>query len=536
MGSSTLKETERQESRAGEPGSLVDVLVVGAGPTGLMLAVELRLAGVGVLVLERQPNPRTTPKAGGLNGQILEHLRYRGLLDRFEEAGTSPEGPLRLPFGGLHVDFAPLPEPPMDLLLLPQPELERVLAALAVELGAEIRRGHEVIELSQDDESVTAMIKGDAGMPEQRARYLVGCDGSQSRVRELARVAFPGMTYPEVQRLAQVSVPATVTLLGDGDIEVEGFGRIPFGFTRNERGEFALGSTNPQALGLYTSEEETADYDDDEPMTLEELRASIKRVLGVDLPLEAASRLTRFTFHARLVERFRAGRVLLAGDAAHLFPSPGVALNAGMLDSVNLAWKLAAAVHGWAPAGLLDTYDEERQHAAERTMLHTQAQVALRRGSDPAAVALRDLVAELLVDAQPLERIGALIAASDIRYPPAHAGAHPLAGGFAPDLALSDLPGASSVADLLHLVRPVVLLLVERPDLIELVGAWDDRVEIVRATTADRPADALLIRPDGYVAWAAEIDEPAGTATVSFRGALAQWFGAPKDEGERRSS
>jgi 2-polyprenyl-6-methoxyphenol hydroxylase-like FAD-dependent oxidoreductase len=521
----------REERPSGASRDLVDVLVVGAGPTGLMLAVELRLAGVGVLVLERQPEPRTTPKAGGLNGQILEHLRYRGLLDRFEAAGTTHEGPLRLPFGGLHVDFAPLPEPPMDLLLLPQPELERVLAALAVELGAEIRRGHEVVGLSQGHERVTATIGSEGGEQVRHARYLVGCDGSQSRVRELADVAFPGQTYPEVQRLAQVSVPANVTLLDHGDIEVEGFGRIPFGFTRTERGEFALGSTNPHVLGLYTSEEETADYDDDQPLTLEELRASIKRVLGVDLPLEAASRLTRFTFHARLVERFCAGRVLLAGDAAHLFPSPGVALNAGMLDSVNLAWKLAAVVGGWAPPGLLDTYHEERQRAAERTMLHTQAQVALRRGSDPSAVALRELFAELLSDPQPLMRLGALIAASDIRYPPSETGAHPLVGGFAPDLALTGVPDASSVADLLHLVRPVLLLLVERPELQELARAWEDRVEIVPAVTEDRPADALLIRPDAYVAWAAGIDEPASSARVSLRGALAQWFGAPQHEG-----
>ena len=155
-------------------------------------------------------------------------------------------------------------------------------------------------------------------------------------------------------------------------------------------------------MGLYTSEEESVDYDDDEPMTVTELRDSIHRVLGVELPLGEPARLTRFTFHARQAERYRDGRILLAGDAAHLFPAPGAALTVDMLDGVNLAWKLAAAINGWASAGLLDTYDEERRLAAERTLLHTRAQVALRRGHDEAAVALRELFQELLIDEQPL--------------------------------------------------------------------------------------------------------------------------------------
>ena len=182
------------------------------------------------------------------------------------------------------------------------------------------------------------------------ARYLVGCDGAHSPVRDMAGIPFPGTTYPEVQRLAVVTVPESVTVLENGDLDVAGVGRISFGFTRTDRGEFAVGSTNPAALMLFTSEDESADYDDDEPMTLTELRDSIRRVLGVDLPLGEPTRLTRFTFHARQVERYRDGRILLAGDAAHLFPAPGVALNAGLLDTINLAWKLAADIHGHDPA------------------------------------------------------------------------------------------------------------------------------------------------------------------------------------------
>jgi len=248
-------------------------------------------------------------------------------------------------------------------------------------------------------------------------------------------------------------------------------------------------------------------------------------VLGVDLPLGEPIRLTRFTFHARQAERYRDGRILLAGDAAHLFPAPGIALNADLIDSVNLGWKLAAAVHGRAPAGLLDTYHDERRLAAERTLLNARAQVAVRRGHDAAAEALRELLQELLVDEQPLHRLGALMAGTDIRYPPSGPGDHALTGTFAPDLALRTDAGTTSVAELMHAARPVFVDLADRADLRELARERQAHIDIHTAEADDRPADALLIRPDVHIAWAAAVGEPAGTAAPALQAAISRWFG-----------
>ncbi|MFF4603641.1 FAD-dependent monooxygenase [Streptomyces sp. NPDC001339] len=505
-----------------------DVIVVGAGPTGLMLAAELRLAGVRPLVLERQPQRRNTPKAGGLGGQILQLLRYRGLLDRFAAACTDPVPAPRFPFGGVHLDLTQLTDPPMHALPLPQPRLERLLEDRTGELGVDVRRGHEVAGVSQDDAAVIVDVRGPDGPYRVTGRYLVACDGARSRVRDRAGIPFPGTTYPEVNRLAQIALPDTVTVLGNSDLDVPGFGTIRAGFTRTDQGLFGLGaSPDSKVVSLYTIEDESTEYDDDIPMTVAELQGSVRRVLGADLPLGEPLRLSRFTFKAQQAERYRDGRILLAGDAAHLFPATGVALNAGMLDAVNLAWKLAADVHGWAPAGLLDTYHDERHLAGARTMLHTQAQVALRRGHDPAAEALREVFQELLVDEQPLRRMGALVAGSDLRYPMPGANQHTLAGAFAADLTLHTDQGTTSVAELMHTARPLFLDLADRPELRGTAQDWQQRVEVHTARTGDRPADALLIRPDAHIAWAATIDEPADSAVPALREALSGWFGTP---------
>jgi hypothetical protein len=384
-----------------------------------------------------------------------------------------------------------------------------------------------VVGVSQDDATVTADVRGPDGPYRVTARYLAGCDGPHSRVRDRAGIPFPGTTYPEVNRLGQVTMPDSVTRLGNGDLDVPGLGRIRADFTRTDRGVFGFGSLTPGVLLVSTTEDEPTEVDDDAPMTLTELQDSIRRVLGANLPLGEPIRLSRFTFQARQAERYRDGRILLAGDAAHLLPATGAALNLGLLDTVNLAWKLAADIHGWAPAGLLDTYHGERHFAGARALLQTRAQVALRRGHDPAAEALREVFRELLVDEQPLRRMGALVAGTDIRYPMPGPSQHAMTGTFAPDLALHTDQGTTSVAELMHAARPILLDLADRPDLRETARDWQHRVGIHTAGTDHRPADALLIRPDAHIAWAATIDEPADTAALALREALSCWFGTP---------
>jgi len=521
-----------------DKGAGYDVIVVGAGPTGLMLAAELRLAGVRPLVIERRPRLQEVERANGVGGHILDLLAYRGLMERLEAVSTQRRPPApRFPFGTLEVDLTDMREPPLRGVAVPQRVLERMLDERVHELGGEVRRGHELTGLSQDAGGVTAQVRGpEGGAPyQERARFAVGCDGPRSRVRELAGIAFPGTTYAEVNRLAHAVL--AVDELDDGALLVPGLGPVRPGFTRTERGVFAFGRRSAGGYMIQTTEAEPADVDDaDSPLTVAELGDSIRRVLGADLPIAAVTRLTRYGFQARQVERYRHGAILVAGDAAHAFPATGVGLNVGMSDAVDLAWKLGAEIGGWAPDQLLDSYHVERHYAGARAMLATQAQAALRRGEDDAAQALRQVLQELLLDEPAARRIGALIAGADLRYPTTGPGAHPLTGTCLPSLRIhtgpdgerpAGLPGLAGTSGLLAAARPVLLVLSGRPELLKTIQGWADRVDVHTAKADELPADALLIRPDAYVAWAAEPGQPQEMAAAGLREALLTWFGKP---------
>jgi 2-polyprenyl-6-methoxyphenol hydroxylase-like FAD-dependent oxidoreductase len=503
-----------------------DVIVVGAGPTGLMLACELRLAGVRAVILEKRAGA-TPPKANGFNGQIVQLLDHRGLLERLELLSSAPVRAVGFPFGGIQVSPASSAGSPLRALPLRQQLLEDALTEHALQLGVEIRRGHEVTGLDQTNESVSAAVQGPERTYRLDARYLVGCDGSRSVIRELAGIRFPGTTYPEVNRLGQLRLGETVTVSGDGDLNVPGHGMVRAGFTRTEHGTFAFGLTRDGGVMVQTTEDEQVDYPDD-AMSVIELHDSIRRVLGFDLPFGEPSRLSRYQLQARRAEHYVRGRVLLAGDAAHQFPATGIGIDVGMTDAVNLGWKLAASISGRAPSDLLHTYEQERQQAADRSMFHTEAQVALRRGQDTASQALRDLFLELLQDEPAFSHLAAMIAGTDIRYTTIEG--HEPAGSFVPELTMETPEQTIQLAELMRKARPVFLDLAGRGEFESVARAWKPRVEILAATGVGQPCDAMLIRPDGYVAWAADADEPAATALPRLRDALTRWFGTPVDD------
>jgi 2-polyprenyl-6-methoxyphenol hydroxylase-like FAD-dependent oxidoreductase len=541
----------RPPGRASE----ADIVIAGGGPVGLMLASELRLGGVDPVVLEQLPGISEIPKGNGLAGQIVPTLDYRGLFDRLRQEATWAGPVPRFSFGPLQLDFSRLAASPLHILAVPQRRLERALAERLTELGGTVRRGHELTALSQDDDAVTLDARGPGGAYQLRARYLVGCDGAHSLVRKQAGIAFPGVTSTDISRIGQVRLPtAKITRRGDA-VKVPGLGRLQLmGQVRTPRGTYSLAplarlDKNAPA-GVYivfTSEDDPA-ADLSAPVTLGELRASAQRVLGGDLPMTDPQRLSRLVGNSRLADRYLSGRVLLAGDAAHVF---GLSLNAGLLDAVNLGWKLAAQVQDRAPGGLLESYHAERHLAGQHGIRFTRAQKALtvisEGGKDgtgqvsrEGAEALRELfgdvlqhpeplrhIRELLRQPQQLRQLGELIEGSDVRYPvPAgNAQPHPLLGKLAPDLQLETPRGPARVAELMRPARGVLLDLTAdsvvagaaAPDLAGLVT-----VITARCLTKPAPAAALLIRPDGHVAWAADPGMPDPAAGMNE--ALRTWF------------
>jgi 2-polyprenyl-6-methoxyphenol hydroxylase-like FAD-dependent oxidoreductase len=497
----------------------VDVVVVGAGPSGLMLAGELRLAGVDAVVPERLPAPTGLSKALGLYGRVVQMLDYRGLLDRFDTALLpAPVFARMAHLGGIPLQAGRLLDatPPghfPPVVPARQAQVEQVLEAWAKELGADIRRGHQLLGLSQDQEAVTAQVCGPQGDYRLRARWLVGCDGAHSLVRKQADIAFPGTPPTLVSCFGDVSLPAPV--------QAEA---ARLGMRRTAAGMVTAVPLGGDVWRVVVSEPVGQRHrDGDTPPTLEELQAGVRRVLGTDLAMGQAHWLSRFTDAARQAELYRAGRVLVAGDAAHIqLPAGGPGMTTGLQDAVNLGWKLAATVRGWAPPGLLDTYHAERHPVAARMLSFVRAQSVLLMPGEQVS-GLRELVGELLGHQQALHYVVDRLLGLDIRYDPRVAPAHPLAGGWAPDLRLRTEHGPTRLAALMHPARPVLLDLTPDARLQPAAAVWADRVQTTVARSNEPlELEGMLVRPDGYVAWAAAAGahDPDG-----LRRGLAAWFG-----------
>jgi 2-polyprenyl-6-methoxyphenol hydroxylase-like FAD-dependent oxidoreductase len=508
------------------PENHVDVVISGAGPNGLMLACELALAGVRPIVLERLLEPSSEPKANGLVGQVVRLLDMRGLYGEFSGSDEPPTPLYEWIFAGMRVPLAGVTANPMYALMLPQPRLVRLLDQRARDLGVEVRWGHELTDLAARAEGVALTVASRTGLYDLDAAFIVGADGGRSTVRKSAGIDFPGYTSDGIGRLAHVRVPDELRT-HDGGIDVPGVGRLPFGHSRFERGMFVFAEFDPGRPLVGTVEFDATDLPDEStPMTLDEFRLSVRRVLGVELPIEPPDgpgphALRRIAGqNTRQADRYRAGNVLLLGDSAHVHSAMGgPGLNLGLQDAVNLGWKLAATVNGWAPPGLLDSYSSERYPVGERVMMQSSAQTALM-APGPEVGALRTLFAELLQKPDTASHMAHLLAGSDVRYDVGDD--HRWSGRLVPDLTLAD---GRRVAALLHEARPVLLDL-SGGAIVSAAQGWAHRVEAVVATIPEESVCGLLIRPDGYVAWAADDFDRDGE--LRLQAGLRRWFGSAR--------
>jgi 2-polyprenyl-6-methoxyphenol hydroxylase-like FAD-dependent oxidoreductase len=529
-----------------------DVLVVGAGPVGLMLACELKLGGASVIVLERLTGIDQTVKAGSLNTAAAEALYRRGLLpevlqeqQRMQQqflafrrqrhpqaagasgpASAATQAPkLAGHFGGRWLnadlvdgtdpDFA-APGPAAAGAMITQQAVEELLGRHAARLGVEVRRGTELTGFEADAEGVTVSAGGEL----IRAGWLAGCDGGRSLVRRLAGFDFPG-TGPEI-----TGHQAVVELTGSEDLRP--------GWNLTDQGVYVFG---PAPGRILTVEFDGPPEDREAPVTAAELQASLRHVSGADVTVTAVLSATRYTDNARQATSYRAGRVLLAGDAAHVHsPFGGQGLNLGLGDAMNLGWKLAAMARGRAPESLLDTYTAERHPIGAWVLDWTRAQVALMR-PEPRARALRAVVSDLMETVSGttyfVKRISGLWQRYDLGAGHEQGAGHDLGGGHeltgrsAPDLALSD---GTRLADHLHDGRGLLLDLAGDPDLRARADGWPDQVRVLETRCPDRPGlSALLVRPDGFVAWAAGAEHADHVdGRTGLDAALASWFGAPR--------
>lgn len=490
-----------------------DVVVAGAGPVGLMLACELRLAGVRTLVLERLGEPAGHDRAGVIHIRTLEGLDIRGLLDRFKQGHDLAP---RLPFAAMVK--APLRFNLLDTrhqysLLCPQSHTEALLGERARDLDVEIRRGHALASLTQDDDGVDVEVAGPAGAYHMRASYVAGCDGARSTVRRLAGIEFQGRG------------PAVSALIGYVTLDEKD---VPRRWERVPGGQIVLSFPPEGGIGRVVTVEYGRDAPDrDIPVTLEEMRAASLRLKGRELPFtEPVLWMSRFNDSSRRAEPYRKGRLMVAGDAAHIhFPIGGQGLNMGLQDALNLGWKLAAVVSGRVDDALLDTYHEERAPIADGVLLNTRAQLALMHPDEEHVGPLRTMFQEMMHGDELNAHLSKMISGVGVRYGAPGPDQHPLVGTFAPDVDVKTATGPTRPAELLRSGRGVFLDVANREDLRAVAEGWADRVTVVTATAPERPpgTEAILIRPDGYTAWAAR-SEPGDADQL--RAALARWFGA----------
>ncbi|WP_329265202.1 rifampin monooxygenase [Streptomyces sp. NBC_01478] len=472
---------------------MIDVIVVGGGPTGLMLACELRLHGVHVVVLEKLTGPTGESRGQGLHARSVEIMDQRGLLDRFLDVSQ------KFQVGGL---FGGIVKPWPDRsdtahpygVATAQPVTERLLEERAVELGTEIRRGCEVAGLSQAEDEVTVEL---ADGSELRSRYVVGCDGGRSTVRKVLGVGFPGEPATVETLLGEMEAtedPATIA----GVVEEVRRTQLRFGVSPGENGVYRV---VVPADGV-AEDRATAP-------TLDDFKQRLRAVAGTDFGVHSPRWLSRFGDATRQAERYRVDRVLLAGDAAHVHPpTGGQGLNLGVQDAFNLGWKLAAAVNGWAPEGLLDSYHAERHPVGARVIANTRAQITLL-GTDPGATALRELFSTLMDFEEVNRYVTEMITAVGIRYD--FGEGHELLGRRLRDVKLKQ----GRLYELTHGGRG---LLLDQTGRLSVAG-WADRVDHVVDVSEELDVPAVLLRPDGHVAWVGDDQE-------DLLGRLPRWFGA----------